>query len=388
MSDDKRALAAYLDGVGARSGYSLDRVLEAIRRSKRVCVFGIGAISYPIITALRKIAGVRIECVSDNDPAKWGQVFHGDLTCIPPSELEEFGADITVLIATRYYREIHAQLLARGIRNVFVTTEYRLLNNEYFKDKRNIDVIRQGTAQVMDLLHDDRSREILRVLVENWFDFDVTGVGYRDVFTDDQYYPPGIISLGANEAFVDGGAYDGDTLLAFVARTGGRFEAAYAFELDAGNFTDMAANVGRLEPGLQRKIRLFNLGLLDEEREIRYETGGSGKQSTCINMIGSLGGTGRTVRLVDALPREEVTFIKMDIEGSELQALHGAEAIIVDQKPQLAICVYHKPEHLWEIPLYLKKLVPGYRIFLRHHTPLEYETVCYAVPRDDAGGAR
>jgi hypothetical protein len=76
---------------------------------------------------------------------------------------------------------------------------------------------------------------------------------------------------------------------------------------------------------------------------------------------------------------EKITFIKMDIEGSEPQALSGAEEIIKKQKPKLAICVYHKPEHLWEIPLYLKKIVPEYKIYIRHHTPLEYETVCYAV---------
>lgn len=69
----------------------------------------------------------------------------------------------------------------------------------------------------------------------------------------------------------------------------------------------------------------------------------------------------------------------MDIEGSELKALFGAEEIIKLQKPKLAICVYHKPEHLWEIPLYIKKILPEYKLFFRHHTSLEYETVCYAT---------
>jgi hypothetical protein len=69
----------------------------------------------------------------------------------------------------------------------------------------------------------------------------------------------------------------------------------------------------------------------------------------------------------------------MDIEGSEPQALSGAEEIIKKQKPKLAISVYHKLEHLWEIPLYLKHIVPEYKIYLRHHSPLEYETVCYAI---------
>jgi len=69
----------------------------------------------------------------------------------------------------------------------------------------------------------------------------------------------------------------------------------------------------------------------------------------------------------------------MDIEGAELDALHGAEESIRAFTPKLAICTYHQPSHLWEIPLYMKELVPGYKIFLRHHTEQEYETVCYAV---------
>ena len=69
----------------------------------------------------------------------------------------------------------------------------------------------------------------------------------------------------------------------------------------------------------------------------------------------------------------------MDIEGAEVNALLGAEENIKKQKPKLAICVYHKPEHLWKIPLYIKKIVPDYKLYIRHHTNQEYETVCYAV---------
>ena len=231
----------------------------------------------------------------------------------------------------------------------------------------------------MDVLEDEESKRVASVLISNWLDFEITGPGYREIFSPDQYYPADIIHLSGDETFVDGGAYNGDTLLQFIDRTGGVFDALHAFELDGDNFRDMQANVARLERSQQERIRLYNLGILDEAREIAYETGGSGKQSTFINVIGTTGVTGRTVRLADALEGQRVTFIKMDVEGAEPPALRGAEDIIRSQSPKMAICVYHRPEHLWEIPLYLKSLVPSYRIYLRHHTVLEYETVCYAV---------
>ena len=77
---------------------------------------------------------------------------------------------------------------------------------------------------------------------------------------------------------------------------------------------------------------------------------------------------------------KRVTFIKMDIEGSELSALRGAETTISKSKPKLAICVYHKPEDLISIPQYINSIVPEYKFFLRHHQFISWETVLYAIP--------
>lgn len=76
---------------------------------------------------------------------------------------------------------------------------------------------------------------------------------------------------------------------------------------------------------------------------------------------------------------QRVDFIKMDIEGAELAALDGASDTIRSFKPRLAISGYHEFEHLWEIPRKIKALNPGYTLYFGHHSPMQWESVFYAV---------
>ena len=73
-----------------------------------------------------------------------------------------------------------------------------------------------------------------------------------------------------------------------------------------------------------------------------------------------------------------VGFIKMDIEGAELEALRGAEKSLLRDKPLLAICIYHKAGDMLAIMDYLHTLIPEYHFWVRHYSPFSYETLLYA----------
>ena len=75
---------------------------------------------------------------------------------------------------------------------------------------------------------------------------------------------------------------------------------------------------------------------------------------------------------------DNVTFIKMDVEGSELKALEGAKNTIIRKHPRLAICIYHKAMDVIEIPSYILSLVPEYKFYIRHYNSHMWETVLYA----------
>lgn len=74
------------------------------------------------------------------------------------------------------------------------------------------------------------------------------------------------------------------------------------------------------------------------------------------------------------------SFIKMDIEGAELDALIGARHSIEKDLPVLAISAYHQPDHVWRIPLLIQSFSDQYRFFLRSHNEEGWDLVCYAVP--------
>ena len=90
------------------------------------------------------------------------------------------------------------------------------------------------------------------------------------------------------------------------------------------------------------------------------------------------------VTLDDSAPTFEPTLIKMDIEGAEMDALQGAERTISKYKPGLAISIYHKPEHLWELPLWIanfsRKQRINYQYFLCSHARNSFDTIFYAFP--------
>ena len=176
-----------------------------------------------------------------------------------------------------------------------------------------------------------------------------------------------------HEVFVDAGGLDGGTSLDFIRWCGGDFDHIHVFEPDAAN---MEVCRRRLASEARGRATFAAAGLWSSATELKF-------QATCdgSSRVSESGETSiKTVALDDFLAGGRVTFIKMDIEGAELEALRGAAKTIGTHRPKLAISVYHKPEDILDIPLYIRELAPGYKFYLRHYTLIDTETVLYAVP--------
>lgn len=78
----------------------------------------------------------------------------------------------------------------------------------------------------------------------------------------------------------------------------------------------------------------------------------------------------------------EVSFIKMDIEGAELEALEGAKQTITNYHPTIAVCMYHTNEQMLNLIEFFQREYPFYKLYVRHYARAWTETVLYAVKKE------
>jgi FkbM family methyltransferase len=188
-----------------------------------------------------------------------------------------------------------------------------------------------------------------------------------------QYSPTDLPPLRQPMRLVDGGAYIGDTIDFFLDQ-GVRMEAVAAFEPDMINFRKLVDASSRYTAeGIE--TLLYPCGIGGETGMLRFQSGqGAGSQLTKSGDLHV-----QVMALDDVLPNFKPTLVKLDIEGAEIDALHGARRTIQQDMPDLAVCVYHTSAHLWEIPKLIRELFPTYRLSLRAHRFNGFDIELYAT---------
>lgn len=286
-----------------------------------------------------------------------------------------------VLICGKFAYEIKAEL--NKINPQLPCYSEYWIDNREFLDKRlryQPDIDMERVSSVMGLLQDEESRRIFARIVEKR----KTGeADYSDILSNTGYFPCDIFAMTNNEVFVDCGAYNGDTISEFID-TVDDFERIISYEADPYNYESITKS---MIYGLNTdKIDVYNLAVSDHEKELVFNCGigpssfardlddtsfAPDDQTASIKV--------RAVQLDNHLASIKPTMIKMDIEGAEMDALHGAEIIIKEFKPKLAICLYHRMDDILDIPEFIHELVPEYKLYIRHQSAMYFDTVLYAT---------
>ena len=225
---------------------------------------------------------------------------------------------------------------------------------------------------VFDKLYDQESKRVFGNLLkyQETNRIELLRASYQK--NDAQYFPIDFLSKNEDEVFIDAGAYDGSTSLEFINWVGGKYEHIYMLEPDEIMHC-VCEEMIRLKK--MDKVSLYKNGAYSKTGVLNFksdfETGSSSISYSGDSMI-------ETITIDEMLSDSKATYIKMDIEGAEKEALIGCKNTIEKYRPKLAICIYHEPNDLWEIPYYILKNYPFYNLYIRHYTDITTETILYA----------
>jgi FkbM family methyltransferase len=354
---------------------------EHMKGASHILVYGAGNMGGIIHRCLRELLpDRRISCFLDRNAANKPEYLGCPVYTPDDARLStEFRCDSIVVLALLItedggYESLEDDLRALGytkflnaFRQMGMALPYEessLGDRDIFQRER--DVI----LQAFDMLRDEHSQEVfLSVLKAHAtlnYDLPVLSPGMT------QYLDVDVPFRHNYRTFVDCGAFTGDTLAELVKRY--TVDKYFGFEPDMQSYVKLSEQADAVRNQFGEAV-LFPMGVGGKNEFLQFKAIGGGA-----SQIDSTGETViQVVRLDDVLKGYDNLLIKMDIEGAEIAALEGAKGIILDTKPDLAICVYHRISDLWRIPLMLKAWVPEYKFNLRNHFMGTYETVLYAT---------
>ena len=390
MDGHKAALSSLFDqSEFPEDAFYIDKVFVG----RKIIVYGAGeCCHWPFMEVVVGIHGYMPSLVLDL-AFKEGDTYEGVPAFSPSDYLptEEDKRDAIVVICVgkqQYHAEIIGNLKALGFQNIIRLLDVYEVHNPF---NQPVDLKRNGfkfylerKARVLDCLElfaDDESREIFTRVVQTHMRRKPVPLPERP--RNEQYFPKDIRLARGYSRFVCCGADTGTTVRQLNGLLG-KVEAIACIEPDPWLFAELADYLLQDKDQLAQSVVAFPCAVYGKDSIMRFTSANHEHKREIPTGFGSRvkedGETFiQTISLDHTLPGFKPTHICMDVEGAELEALKGAEAILRENRPDLAICVYHAPHHVWEIPLYIHGLGLGYRFYLRNYTSFITETVVYAT---------
>ena len=353
-----------------------DKIFDAIKLSTApVVLFGAGELSWYILQYLR-CHGVEPVGVCDNNSAKQGKL-HLGLPVYRYDDLKEkLGVEYNIVLSVgpQYKTAICSQLADAKENNPI----WYLRGYEVCGEKINYQYIREHEAEFenayLSFVDDHSKRVFINVLNAK-----ISGdfILYEEIMSQLEYFDESVVKLTDTEVLLDVGAYKGDDIVEFTKQTNGKYCFIIAFEPDKKTMSILQNTIAQ---NSIQKVEVHNIGAWNKQTALRFNDGREGSSRVSESVDEVFPTTTIEVDTIDnILYGRRVTYISMDIEGAEHNALLGAEQTIKKWKPKMAVCVYHKREDLFDILLLLKSFVPEYKFYLRHYSDNQTETVLYAV---------
>jgi FkbM family methyltransferase len=302
----------------------------------------------------------------------------------------EVPKDIKIYISVlQYSKKIEKELLANGFCNIvnFTDSVFQLPKLLKLIAKQNYlwlveDKTKMFEKEKLDivfgLLKDNTSKELLNQIVHLRRTLDVN---YYIKPSGTEYFPvdvPVFNNLNIIN-FIDCGAYTGDTIKELMFQNQ-KVGYTISFEPDEKNLEKLNNELkNQKESHPQTNFIIYPAGIYSSNTILRFANNGIAS-SAALDEDSDI--QVPVVALDNIVLNSSPNYIKMDIEGAEKEALIGAKKTIQKYKPNLAICLYHKPQDLWELPILIHEIEPSYDMYIRVHEDMCLSTVLYCIPKE------
>jgi FkbM family methyltransferase len=349
-----------------------NRFFYALKKKNQCYIYGSGRLGNVVFNALSQ-AGIEIINFIDNGKA--GSIFNG-IEVIKQSQVPKFNKNIPVVIATTIHTNSILKSLVKGSFDFHAPYAVMTLTNPnaypeeipYIGIQSDLANNAKSFLELFIELADNNSRKVLDNIVAYRLTYNLSFIDKIYHGIEDHYFDRNIIKPRPSEVFVDLGAFDGDSAESFIKHYRD-YTGIYLFEPDINILSRAKVRLKHY-----KDINYINAGAYSKNGVVRFNESGVTNGS-----IVDDGVTEISVKKVDSLKDNNISFIKMDIEGAEYEALKGAKSIIKKNKPRLAIATYHKAYDLWKLPKVINKLNENYKFYLRHYSNTGLETVLYAI---------
>ncbi len=324
---------------------------------------------------------------ADGDNEKHGKICEGLEIIAPEMIVNRVGKEALVIVTINTdgksyckdfkkellvggHQGVHKHLKECGCSNIIDYTYFRRCYQLFRGEKYNLpacsDVYfmleKQGDIErTYKMLEDDMTRSTFLKLLE--FRLLTDQIDIPTFPEKGMYFEYDLFPKIDDEVFIDCGACGGSSLAEFLEINDHQFESYHGIEPDKTNFNKLEKFISGLPADEQKKMKIHHAAAYANDGETNFfilNGPGSFQADSGPDQV-------KTVKIDDILNKGKATYIKMNIEGSEVSALKGAEHTISNYHPRMAIMGYHKTSDLWEVPLLMKEYCREYHLSLRSY---------------------
>lgn len=314
--------------------------------NKPIVIYGTGNGADKLINRLYELQ-IPVSGIIANDEFVKGQSFRG-YKVLHYYEAEKLYNPMILLLAFGTSRkDVIDRILNIAVRQELYAPDLPLYGKQYFTEEYYQNN-KERFERIRNRLSDEKSRVLFDTVIKCKLYGDIIQLVACD--SDDAW---NLLPFSDKETFLDLGAYDGDTVMKFTGLCPD-YDSIIAVEPDENNYAKLIRNTAGVE-----RVEYHQCAIGDHWCECEFQSG-KGR--------GSASGKGRKIiydTVDNLLLNRQISFIKMDIEGSEMEGICGARRSINKWKPNLIVSAYHRPEDMIAVPEKILEMNPDYEIYLR-----------------------